>query len=89
MSYFDPEVYNFEALKPEDQKLIKMYDFAVDDAMNREFVIDELTAGDHDTLIGKLKEEIANEAFDILEKYLECQRMEQIVSMIDNYPLEE
>ena len=90
MSYFNPEVYNFEALKPEDQKLIRMYDFAVEDALNKDFIIDDMMGlmGD-DSTIGKIKREVAEEVFENLREYLGMQRMEQIVSIIDNYPPEE
>lgn len=90
MSYFDPEVYNFEALKPEDQKLIRMYDFAVEDALNKDFIIDDMMGlmGD-DSTIGKIKRETAEEVFEHLRTYLEMQRMEQIVGIMDSYPQEE
>ena len=34
MSYFNPEIYNYDGLKPEDQKLMDVYDMAVQDALN-------------------------------------------------------
>lgn len=93
MSYFDPNVYNYEALKPEDQKLLDIYDLATEDALNRGFIIDdamELSLDpEEDSTIDRIKREIAGEVFDGIEKYLASQRMMLIVSIMDNYPTEE
>lgn len=86
MSYFDPKVYNDDALKPEDKKWMQAYDFAVEDALNKVFIIDDMMGlmADEST-IGKIKKEVAEEVFEHLETYLKMQRMEQLVSIIDNY----
>ena len=93
MSYFDPNVYNYEALKPEDQKLLDIYDLATEDALNRGFIIDdamELSLDpEEDSAIDRIKREMAGGVFDGIEKYLASQRMMLIVSIMDNYPTEE
>lgn len=93
MSYFDPNVYNYEALKPEDQKLLDIYDLATEDALNRGFIIDdamELSLDpEEDSTIDRIKREMAGRVFDGIEKYLASQRMMLIVSIMDNYPTEE
>ena len=93
MSYFDPNVYNYEALKPEDQKLLDIYDLATEDALNRGFIIDdamELSLDpEEDSTIDRIKREMAVGVFDGIEKYLASQRMMLIVSIMDNYPTEE
>lgn len=93
MSYFDPNVYNYEALKPEDQKLLDIYDLATEDALNRGFIIDdamELSLDpEEDSTIDRIKREMAGGVFDGIEKYLASQRMMLIVSIMDNYPTEE
>lgn len=93
MSYFDPNVYNYEALKPEDQKLLDIYDLATEDALNRGFIIDdamELSLDpEEDSTIDRIKREMAGGVFDGIEKHLASQRMMLIVSIMDNYPTEE
>lgn len=92
MSYFDPNVYNYEALKPEDQKLLDIYDLAIEDALNRGFIIDdamELSLDpEEDTTIDGIRREVAEEVFEHLEQHLTVQRLELIVSIIDGYPEE-
>lgn len=92
MSYFDPNVYNYEALKPEDQKLLDIYDLATEDALNRGFIIDdamELSLDpEEDTTIDRIRREVAEEVFEHLEQHLTVQRLELIVSIIDGYPEE-
>lgn len=93
MSYFDPNVYNYEALKPEDQKLLDIYDLATEDALNRGFIIDDAMKlsldPEEDSTIDRIKREMAGGVFDGIEKYLASQRMMLIVSIMDNYPTEE
>lgn len=92
MSYFDPNVYNYEALKPEDQKLLDIYDLATEDALNRGFIIDdamELSLDpEEDSTIDRIRREVAEEVFEHLEQHLTVQRLELIVSIIDGYPEE-
>lgn len=92
MSYFDPNVYNYEALKPEDQKLLDIYDLATEDALNRGFIIDDVMElsldPEEDTTIDRIRREVAEEVFEHLEQHLTVQRLELIVSIIDGYPEE-
>ena len=87
MSYFNPEIYNYEALKPEHQRLIDFYDIATQDALNRDFIIEDkmgLFSDGMGTVIDKMKREVAEEVFDAIEEYLDIQRLELIVSIMDN-----
>ena len=85
MSYFDPEIYNYEALKPEHKRLIDVYDMAKEDALNRDFIIeDKMGLLDDKSIIGRMKREIAEEVFDSIEEYLEVQRLEIIASIMED-----
>ena len=92
MSYYDPNFYNDDALNEEERKLIKIYDMAIENASNKDFIIDDLMAlgsdeGEYSTL-DKIKREIAGEAIDCVIEYMNLQRMELLVSMLDNRPEE-
>ena len=85
MSYFDPDLYNYDALKDEDKKLIRYFDFAVETVENKDFIIEDLLGVDGDSTLDTIKREIAEETLDAALEYLASQRMELIVSMMDNY----
>lgn len=89
MSYFDPETYNYEALKPEDQKQLDAYDLAVKDALNKDFIIDDMMGlgmdPEEDSTIDKIRREVAEEVFEHIKQYLTVQRLELIVSIMDEY----
>ena len=92
MSYYNPDIYNYEALKPEDKKLLDVYDMAVRDAANKDFIIEDmmgLHSQETKTLLGRIKREVAEEVFEKIVEYLAMQRMELIVGIVDNYPEEE
>ena len=89
MSYFDPEVYNYEALKPEHKQLIDIYGVAEEDALNRDYIIDDVMGlgslgGGRESVIDRMKREIAEEVFDAIEEYMESQKLQHIVSIMDN-----
>lgn len=87
MSYFDPETYNYEALKPEDQKQLDAYDLAVKDALNKDFIIDDMMGlgmdPEEDSTIDKIRREVAEEVFEHIKQYLTVQRLELIVNIMD------
>lgn len=88
MSYYDPKYYNYGRLHDEDKRLMDYYKYAVEDALNRDFVIDRIVEEvdeEKRSILDKIKAEIANKAFDILEEYLESQEMEHYVAIIDTY----
>ena len=89
MTYFNPEIYNYEGLKPEDQRLINVYDMAVEDATNKDFIIDDKMGlaldPEEDGILDGIKREVAEEVFGHIADYLACQRLELIVSIIDGY----
>lgn len=89
MSYYDPKYYNYDRLHDEDKRLMDYYKYAVRDALNRDFIIDDMLGLDHDEeerpILDKIKAEIANEVFDAIEEYLETTEMENYVSIIDGY----
>ena len=93
MSCFNPEIYNYDGLKPEDQKLIDVYDMAVQDALNKDFIIDDMMGlgmdPEEDSTVDKIRREVAEEVFEKIEQYLSIQRLELIVSIMDRYPEED
>ena len=93
MSYFNPEIYNYDGLKPEDQKLIDAYDMAGQDALNKDFIIDDMMGlgmdPEEDSTINKIKREVAEEVFGHIEQCLAIQRLELIVRIMDGYSEED
>lgn len=89
MSYFDPNVYNYEALRPEDQKLLDIYDLATEDALNGERIIHDHMGLpldlEEDTTIDRIRREVTEEVFEHLKQCLAVQRLELIVSIMDEY----
>lgn len=89
MTYFNPEIYNYDGLKPEDKKFIDAYDMAVQDALNKDFIIDDRMGlaldPNEDGILDGIKREVAEEVFDHIADYLACQRLELIVSIMDGY----
>ncbi len=74
MTYFNPEIYNYEGLKPEDQRLINVYDMAVEDATNKDFIIDDKMGlgmdPEKDGILEGIKREVAEEVFEHIADYL-------------------
>jgi len=93
MSYYDPKIYNYENLKPEDKKLLDIYDMAVQDALNKDFIIDDMMGlgldPEEDSTIDKIRREVTEEVFEHIEQCLGIQRLELIVSIMDGYPEED
>ena len=86
MSYFDPDVYNYGALKDEDKKLIDMYDSAIEDAQNADYILDQMDIfKDDKSILTSIRREIALQTLDKVSEYLESQKSMQIVSIIDSY----
>lgn len=86
MSYYNTEVYNDEALNEIERKLIAMYDLAIEDASNKGYIVcDMFGFGDEeeDTIIDKMQREIAEKTIDAVVEYMKSQRMEVIVSWLD------
>lgn len=93
MSYFDPEIYNYENLRPEDKKHLDIYDAAVRDTLNKDFIVDDMMGlgldPEEDSTIDKIRREVAEEVFGHIEQYLAIQRLELIVSIMDGYQEED
>jgi hypothetical protein len=86
MSYFDPDVYNYGALKDEDKKLIDMYDSAIEDAQNADYILDQMDIfKDDKSILTSIRREVALQTLDKVSEYLESQKSMQIVSIIDSY----
>lgn len=89
MTYFNPEIYNYDGLKPEDKKLIDVYDMAVQDALNKDHIIEDRMGlaldPEEDGIIDGIKREVAEEVFGHIADYLAIQRLELIVSIMDGY----
>ncbi len=93
MSYFDTDIYNYENLKAEDKKHLDIYDMAVQDALNKDFIINDMMGlgmdPEEDSTIDKIRREVAEEVFEHIEQYLATRRLELIVSIMDGYPEED
>jgi hypothetical protein len=86
MSYFDPDVYNYGALKDADKKLIDMYDSAIEDAQNADYILDQMDIfKDDKSILTSIRREVALQTLDKVSEYLESQKSMQIVSIIDSY----
>lgn len=86
MSYFDPDVYNYGVLKDEDKKLIDMYDSAIEDAQNADYILDQMDIfKDDKSILTSIRREVALQTLDKVSEYLESQKSMQIVSIIDSY----
>lgn len=88
--YYNKEAYKFEDLTEENKKILSAYDFAIEDASNKEFIVGEMLEcfGDDSTL-GKIRREIAEEAVDAVVDYLKNQREYMLVSFLDSQAAEE
>lgn len=87
MSYFDPTIYNDEALNEEERNLIAMYDLAMHDAGNKGFIIDDMLGFEdavNMTTIEKIQREIAEQTIDAVIAYMESKRLETIVGLLDS-----
>jgi len=76
-----PEIYN--KLPKEYKCAVDGYTFAIEDAGNRNFIIDDMVGND-DSILGQMKAEIANETIDAILAYMETQRQEMILSFFDS-----
>ena len=83
MSFYDPDVYNDKALNEDERKLIAMYDFAIDDAGNKEHIIKDMLGLDDNDILTKIQREVAEKTIDEVVEYMKRQRMELIVSWLD------
>ena len=92
MSYYDPKIYNDDALTPEERKMIGVYDLAIHDAGNKDFIIDGML-GYEDKLnastLEQIKREIAEEPIASVVAYMQTKRLETIVAWIDSRADEE
>ena len=79
-----------EELTPENEALLKMFDFAIEDASDKTHIIDDMMGlmGD-DTILGQLKREIAEETIDCVVDYLKLQKYEMELSMLDEQVAEQ
>ena len=70
--------------------MIDAYDYAIEDANNKAFIIDDMLAlmGD-DSILGQIKAEVASETIDMVVEYMKSQRDMWMVSMLDNNAVEE
>lgn len=68
-------------MRTELEERLKGYDFAIEDASNREFIIDDLLGcfGD-DSVLGKITEEIANKTIDAVLDYMHTQRSDMEIA---------
>ena len=88
--YYDKEAYKFEDLNKENKLVITSYNFAIEDASNKEYIIEDLLGllGD-DSTMGKIKREIAEETIDAVVEYMESQRDMTLVALLDDQAAQE
>ncbi|MBQ6554073.1 MAG: hypothetical protein IJL89_02465 [Firmicutes bacterium] len=81
MTYFNPDIYNYDKLHDKEKTYIDGYDAAVDelDTAFTHFMDDE-----DETVIGKMRYEIWDEVKENVLEYLAHSRVAQIVSIMDN-----
>lgn len=84
MSYFNPDFYKYDALLPEDKKILDGYDRAVEEVGNRDFLLDEMLGMTNESMHGQLQRETAEAVLDKLEEVLEMSRVELIASIMDS-----
>ncbi len=79
------ETYNEAMLKGDDAVYYAGYQKACADALNKEFIIGELMelAGD-ESILGKLRREIAEEVFHHLEWYLSHNARSLLLTLVNN-----
>ena len=79
-----PNNYSEENLSAEDKKMIAIYDFAIEDATNREYIIEDMLGlhGD-ESLTAEITREIANKTLDSVEEYMQWQRRAMVISWLD------
>lgn len=80
MSYFDPKIYNDEALNEENKEKMALYDLAIEDVNT---AIANVELPQISPKIDELIEDLANTIFDKLIEYLKRSRLEMLVHLID------
>ena len=71
-------------LSQRNKELVQMYDFAIEDASNKEYIIEDVMGIGDATIMERMKQEIAIEAIDAVVTYMKAQREELIVSFLDD-----
>lgn len=91
MSFYDPTTYNDSALNEEELGLIRMYDYAIEDAGNKEFIIDDILGLDDEegSIFVQMQREVASKTIDAVIEYLQTKRQEMIVAWLDARAAEE
>lgn len=85
MSFYDPTAYNDSALNEDELGLIRMYDYAIEDAGNKEFIIDDVLGLDDEegSIFVQMQREVASKTIDAVIEYLQTKRQEMIVAWLD------
>ena len=85
MSFYDPKAYNDSALNEDELGLIRMYDYAIEDAGNKEFIIDAILGLDDEegSIFVQMQREVASKTIDAVIEYLQTKRQEMIVAWLD------
>jgi len=86
MSYYNPEIYNYESLSEADRPIIDGYDTAVEEFETVEsLVIDRVCTEyeDEQTVIGKAKREVISATLESVRDFLDIHRTELIVSLME------
>ena len=82
MSYYNPDIYNYDNLKPEDKLHIDYYRWAVEAVENYE-PIEWEGENEEETVLEKIKREIEQEFKEELLEHLRIEETELIVGIMD------
>lgn len=85
MTYFNPKIYNYKNLHEEDKNLIDYFDYAIESVENYEPIEWEGENNEKEPVLDRMKREIEQEFKEELLEYLKCERLENIVGVMDNY----
>lgn len=82
MSYYNPKIYNYSNLKPEDKTIIRAMVWMVDSLQS---IGDDYLLTEEESTLEKIKCEIALETILDAKEKLTFEIIEHIVAFIDDY----
>lgn len=88
MTYFNPEIYNYDNLNDQNKKVIDIYDWALQDLENA-FLNSIQNKDESSSVIEKMTAEIQEEFAEEIMNYMQSNRLEFIVSLLDNEEVKE
>lgn len=88
MTYFNPEIYNYDNLNDQNKKVIDIYDWALQDLENA-FLNSIQNKDESSSVIEKMTAEIQEKFAEEIMNYMQSSRLEFIVSLLDNEEVKE